>query len=154
MGEIYHCGAPGRGPEDLRRIAEQLDATVVDIRYSALMASEARWRGTALRETLGDRYVRCIALADRAGCGAAGGCASLIDFTIGVEFLRQIAGPMILLCGCREIKNSHRAAVSRRLWTEHRWDSQELDWEDKSAFHPFEEAFYPELRRYDLARRF
>ena len=48
MGQLYHCGYPGRAPEDLRRIAELLDATVVDIRYSALMAAEPCWRG-ALR---------------------------------------------------------------------------------------------------------
>ncbi|MCW3061275.1 MAG: hypothetical protein JWQ02_3096 [Capsulimonas sp.] len=153
MGELYHCGYPGRAPEDLRRIAERLDATVVDIRYSALMAAEPRWRGSALRELLGDRYVRCIALADHDGCGAAAGARSIIDYHLGVEFLRQIAGPMILLCGCRDSRHGHRAAVARRLWLEHRWDSRELDWDDESAFPPHSEASYTRLCRGELAHR-
>ncbi|BDI29821.1 hypothetical protein CCAX7_18720 [Capsulimonas corticalis] len=151
MDELYHFGYPGRAPEDLRRIAERLDATVVDIRYSALMATESRWRGAALRELLGDRYVRCIALADHAGCEARLGSISVIDFQIGVEFLRQIDGPMILLCGCRDSRRSHRAAVAQRLWTEHRWDSRELDWEDEPMFLSRTEEPYSVLRKCELA---
>ena len=153
MDELYHCGYPGRAPEDLRRIAERLDATVVDIRYSALMAAEPRWRGDTLRELLGDRYVRCIALADHAGCGAETGDISIIDFHRGVDFLREIAGPRILLCGCRDSRRGHRAAVARRLWLEYRCDSRELDWDDEPA-HPAHIApFYAAWGRGELAHR-
>jgi len=59
----FTAGYAGRRPEALARLAERLDLTVFDVRFSPT-SRDPRWRRPHLEKLLGDRYRHVGALGN------------------------------------------------------------------------------------------
>ncbi|MEO7716286.1 MAG: hypothetical protein ABIY70_08780 [Capsulimonas sp.] len=131
--QIYTMGYEGRKPAELLRVAEQLDATIVDIRLRATSA-HPQWREGALRELLGDHYARCAQLGNtryREPAGADGPRPiEIADFDAGAAYVLENSCPVILMCSCRQLTTCHRLSVVQLLWERHRVECRELDWDE------------------------
>lgn len=113
MHNAYTAGYSGRSPRSLLATAEQLGATVIDIRYrpQSMIPGFAR---PDLQRLLGLRYVHLPALGN---ANYRGGPIEIADMRGGVNaVLDHLAErPAILLCGCRELEGCHRKTVSDAL---------------------------------------
>ena len=110
---LYTFGYSGRTPHELQTLAEQLNAVVVDIRFSPRSRSPD-WSGGRLQKLLGDRYHHLPALGNR---NYKGGPVEFVDLETGVvevgQLLRQ--QPVILLCVCADVQRCHRLAAAEAI---------------------------------------
>jgi hypothetical protein len=125
---IYLMGYGGHAPARLSTIVEQLGAVVFDIRLSPTSQDE-RWRGEALSELLGERYIGNPAWGNKNRFN--GGKIEIMDWKVGLQRFKLYCGDRrpaaaILLCGCRSITECHRAVVGRRLAVEERYEVRDL----------------------------
>ena len=113
MHQLYTFGYSGRLPDQLRTLAEHLDAVVVDIRFSPRSRTPV-WTGGRLRKHLGERYRHLPALGNR---NYKGGPIEFVDLEAGVvevgELLRQ--QPVILLCVCVDVQRCHRLPAAEAI---------------------------------------
>jgi hypothetical protein len=113
--EVFLLGYAGRTPEEIRRIAEMVDATVVDIRWRA-GSRHPQWAKSNLAKTLGPgRYVHVPALGNLNYKGERGPQIEIADFDAGRRALDRIAGSVILLCVCKDAATCHRTTVAGML---------------------------------------
>lgn len=113
LHKLYTYGYSGRTPHELQTLAEQLQAVVVDTRFSPRSRIPA-WTGGRLRKVLGDRYRHLLALGNR---NYRGGPVEFVDLATGVvevgELLRQ--RPVILLCVCADVQRCHRLPAAEAI---------------------------------------
>ncbi len=126
--KIYLCGYGGHCPNRLLSLTEQLSAVVFDIRLSPTSHDE-RWRGEALSELLGERYIGNPAWGNKNRFN--GGDIEIMDWRVGLQRFKLMCADRrpdaaILLCGCRSITECHRAVVGRRLAVEERYEVRDL----------------------------
>lgn len=108
---IYTIGYTGRKPADIKRLAEELDATVFDVRF-APRSRVPHWNAGNLAKLLGDRYKHIWAFGNR---NYRGGPVDLVDFSAGLEEVRQSPRPVILMCACKDPATCHRTAIAGKL---------------------------------------
>ncbi len=122
---VYGIGYSGRTMDDIRRIIEDLDAYLVDIRFAPYSRSPD-FRKQALERTLGTRYVYLRALGNRNYRGS--GPADLVDYAAGRMALAMLDKPALLMCMCKDPATCHRTVVLQKLahdgfeaheWNEH-----------------------------------
>ena len=110
---LYTFGYSGRTPHELQTLAEQLNAVVVDIRFSP-RSRIPDWSGGRLQKLLGDRYHHLPALGNR---NYKGGPVEFVDLETGVvevgQLLRQ--QPVILLCVCADVQRCHRRPAAEAI---------------------------------------
>ncbi len=126
---VLTAGYSGRDPHRLRRIAEAMDATVVDIRLQP-RSRAPQWQKRSMIGLLGHRYTLCSKLGNVNY--NTGGPIMIRDMDFGLVYLLEglIYCPrLILLCGCREPEGCHRTVVARELTERHGIVTAELDWE-------------------------
>ena len=106
MNPLYTFGYSGKQPEELLALAEQLNATVADIRFSP-RSRVPQWSGGRLARLLGDRYRPLPALGNR---NYKGGPIELVDPETGIAQVASLLAhqPVILLCVCAEVEHCHR----------------------------------------------
>lgn len=123
-----YTGRPTRTPEQLRQLAINLDAVVVDSRYSP-RSRVAHWCGGALRELLGDRYMYNASFGNRT---YRQGIITLADPDFGLKRLdHQGVMRAIILCACADGETCHRKQVGDFL-AAHGWTVREVtqaEWE-------------------------
>ena len=123
----YTTGYLGHSPDELRAVAEELGAVVVDIRFRAT-SRLAPWREGPLRRVLGERYARCPNLGNvRYKDGPP---IEIADLEAGIgemEALAQRGSAVILLCACRDAGVCHRTDVATEL-KRRGYVTTELDW--------------------------
>lgn len=111
MKQVYGIGYSGRTRDELRRIVEELDVVLVDIRFVPY-SRNPDFRKAALQKTLGDRYLHLQALGNR---NYKGGPVDLVDYQAGKAALEALARPALLMCMCKDPVTCHRTVVLRRL---------------------------------------
>ena len=124
---VYTAGYQGRTPDELQRIAERLDATVIDIRFAPFSRNPV-WARDGLRNVLGNRYRHVHDLGNR----------NYRDTSLPIEILNLESGAqqiqndrrqsVILLCVCKHFHTCHRKVVVDSLNIK----SQELEWGDEN----------------------
>ena len=113
---VYTLGYSGLDANDIRRLARELNAVLVDIRYRAGSRNQ-QYNKSALASLFGDDYYHCREFGNenyRSGGPiklAAPAWAS--DFIMG-EFLTA-GRNVILLCACKDLFTCHRWAVVQYL---------------------------------------
>ena len=116
MHSLYTYGYAGQRPQQLKALAESLDALVVDIRFSPRSRMPA-WTGGRLQKLLGERYLQLSALGNR---NYKGGTIEFLDQEIGISQVGDLLSrhPVILLCACADVNRCHRwlaaELISRR----------------------------------------
>jgi uncharacterized protein (DUF488 family) len=110
---VYSTGYSGRTPDDLLRVATELDAVVFDIRFSPLSRSP-EWRKSSLAKVLGERYVHCKDLGNQA-YKAGGHQIEIVNLEAGRAQIAAEARPVILLCVCADAATCHRTYVAKEL---------------------------------------
>ncbi len=114
---IYTYGYTGATPADLKAYIDELDAYLIDVRYSP-RSRVPQWRQEALRDLVGltehgrARYRHIIELGN-ANYNSDGP----IELYAPAAGLREIAPylaarPCILLCGCADWRSCHRRVVA------------------------------------------
>ena len=108
---VYTLGYSGRKPAEILQIAEELDATVFDVRFSP-RSRVPHWSRKRLTEFLGDRYRHVRALGNR---NYRGGPIELEDFPAGLELIQDSERPVILMCACKDPAICHRSTIADML---------------------------------------
>jgi uncharacterized protein (DUF488 family) len=114
-GPLYTIGYQGWRPDDLVARVRALGATLADIRMRPTSPNPA-WRRAALQARLGDRYTWLGALGNvNYRTHAQGSAIVLADSEAGMAVLGELlaAGPVAIMCGCRDWRTCHRAFVAR-----------------------------------------
>ena len=105
---IYTIGYVGRKPEELKKLAEELDAIVLDIRFSPL-SRIPHWNGEALSKLLRLRYRHVPSLGNLNYKN--GGPIMIADYRLGRETIIQQSRNVILMCVCKSLGLCHRRVV-------------------------------------------
>lgn len=121
MELIYTLGYARWSIEEVEECLETLDATLLDIRY-APRTTKPGFTRDELDQRLGSRYVHIPAFGNvhykRDGI-------KLSDPDRGLEQLRALEGPFVLMCGCKRPEQCHRSEVAEFI----------ADWEEASIRH-------------------
>lgn len=108
---IYATGYQGKKPQVIKKMADDLDAVVVDIRYSP-MSRNPEWRKSNLQALLGSKYVHCQSFGNSA---YKTGGIEILNYSAGKAMLETIDAPVILLCACSDAHTCHRTTVLEML---------------------------------------
>jgi uncharacterized protein (DUF488 family) len=94
-------------------LAEQVDALVVDIRFSP-RSRIAHWSGGRLAKLPGNRYYHLPALGNR---NYKGGPVDIVDLEGGMAQVAALLArqPVILLCVCSDLHRCHRLLVAEAV---------------------------------------
>lgn len=128
-----YTGRPTRTPAQLLQLAINLDAIVVDSRYSP-QSRVPHWSGTSLKHFLRSRYMWLQAFGNSA---YKSGFVSLVNPWGGLLLLDKIVPHrFIILCACADGEMCHRRQVGQFL-TVNGWGVREVTAEEwKEAGHP------------------
>ncbi len=112
--KVYTVSYSGWTPEQILEKAEELDATVIDVRIKPA-SRMPQWRKGALQAIMGSRYRH---VADLGNVNYRGGPTMLQDFTSGAKALDEslAQGPVMLMCVCRDFANCHRKTIVEKLF--------------------------------------
>ena len=108
---VFTIGYSGRKPAEIMLLAEELDATVFDVRFSP-RSRVPHWTRKRLTEFLGDRYCHVRALGNR---NYRDGPIVLDDFPAGLELIHASDRPVILMCACKDPAFCHRTTIAAKL---------------------------------------
>ena len=122
--KIYTAGYTGHKPEQLKAIAEKLDAVVVDIRYST-KSRVPHWTNGYLLTLLGRDYKWNQFLGNR---NYKSGPIEIVDMVVGIRMLNWETKNIILLCACKNRETCHRDVVAKEIERQTGEDVNEVDW--------------------------
>jgi uncharacterized protein (DUF488 family) len=111
---IYTIGYAQWSIEEVHRALRALRATLVDVRYRP-HTSKPGFAKPDLEERLGRRY-RHVAGFGNARYRAEG--VELADPADGLDAVRPLDRPLVLMCGCRAPEQCHRTTVAELLHDE------------------------------------
>lgn len=120
---IYTTGYSGKSVDDLRALAERLNAVVVDIRLRPQSRWQPKWNKSSLSILLEDRY---IWVGELGNVKYKEKQIEIKDLDAGLEKVLAIERDVILLCSCSEYENCHRKTVADALRERGR-EVEELD---------------------------
>lgn len=109
--QVYGIGYSGRSPEDLRRIVEELDVYLVDIRFAPYSRNPV-FRKAALEKAFGEQYVYLQTFGNQ---NYKGGPVDIVDYDAGRIALEGLDKPALLMCMCKDPAACHRTIVLNRL---------------------------------------
>lgn len=111
--KILGIGYSGRTLDELVRLAQTLDAMVVDVRLSA-RSRVPHWNKGRLQEALGPSYLHLSALGNLNYKN--GGPITINDYPTGRDQLAELSSRTILLmCVCKQPERCHRTTVLAKL---------------------------------------
>lgn len=109
--QVYGIGYSGKSQDQIRQIADQLDAVVFDIRFSP-RSRNPEFSGARLRTNLGTRYLHVKAFGNR---NYRGGPIEFVDFEAGLAQVVASDKPVILMCMCKDPARCHRTVIGELL---------------------------------------
>lgn len=125
--KIYLAGYTGRKPDQLKKVAEHLNLTVVDIRLSP-RSRVSYWSKQSLQLLLGNRYVWIKELGN---LNYKGGPIQISDIGNGTDRAVGICSlfktDMLLLCACEHGFSCHRSVVGAEF-ARQGFQVEEIDW--------------------------
>jgi hypothetical protein len=111
--KIMTAGYTSHNLTQLVALAEQLEATIVDIRFKA-RSGNPMWQKWSLEKALGARYIHIPEWGNPNYLTPELGI-KIDDFLAGFATVRSIPGVVILLCGCKDFVGCHREKLSGYL---------------------------------------
>ncbi len=132
MRHAFLAGYTSRKPLQLARLAESLDAVVIDGRYSP-MSRVPYWTQSALQGVLGQRYRHVKAFGNVTY--KTPGVITIADPEAGLRALDDI-DRVIVLCACKDGATCHRLQVGEYLGA-HGWEVREvteLEWKEAAVY--------------------
>lgn len=108
MNLIYTLGYAEWSIEELEQCLQRLEATLLDIRYVPRTTKPGFTRDE-LNERFGSQYKHLPAFGN---VNYKEGDVKLSDPELGLQQLRCLKGPFILMCGCKRPENCHRSVVA------------------------------------------
>lgn len=108
MDLIYTLGYAQWSADDVEACLEELDATLLDVRYVPRTTKPGFTR-EELHERIGARYKHLPAFGN---VNYQGGDVKLSDPELGLQQLRALDGPFVLMCGCKHPDQCHRSVVA------------------------------------------
>jgi hypothetical protein len=126
MNKVFTAGYSGHTPAQLKKAAEELNARVLDIRFSR-RSRQLGWNEAELQRVLNWRYVPVPTLGNVNY--STGAPIQLHAPKLGCDIVCDLlrGHSLILICGCRDFDECHRANVAALL-QERGVASQELVW--------------------------
>jgi uncharacterized protein (DUF488 family) len=112
-GRLYTVGYATWTLDALTRQIEELNALLLDIRYSPF-SRQPQWRKRNLVAHFGERYVHVQALGN---VNYKGGQMLISDYDAGKRLVQSFlaASNAILMCACARVAQCHRLYVATRL---------------------------------------
>ena len=108
-------GYSGKQPAQILALAEELDATVFDIRFSP-RSRNPHWRQANLVEMFGDRYYHSAGFGNR---NYRGGPVDLVNYEAGRDAIEAQGeagrSAVILICVCKNALTCHRFTIGELL---------------------------------------
>lgn len=108
---IYTTGYSGKDFADLKPLIELLDAVLVDIRFSP-HSRRTEWTQSYLKMLLKNRYRHVPALGNRT---FREGKITIQNLPLGIKTVQSFGINAVLLCGCEDFRECHRAVVAGEL---------------------------------------
>lgn len=124
---VFTAGYTGHTPQQLKQVAEEIDAIVFDIRFSPFSRNPA-WIGANLAATLGNRYLHCKTLGNRNYRGDYGNGIMIHIYEKGLRAVQLAQKPVILLCACPHFEDCHRKVVAYKLLEDEMKYFGEIQW--------------------------
>lgn len=124
ISKIWLAGYTGRKPIELLQLSTELDAPIVDIRFSDRSMHPTLWAGYALRQVLGGNYEHVRELGN---VNYKVGGIKISDMETGIRKVLEIGMDVILLCGCKDGAVCHRSVVGE-AFRERGHEVAEVDW--------------------------
>jgi uncharacterized protein (DUF488 family) len=109
--EIYTLGYAAWTVEEVVEQAQTLDAILVDVRR-APYTTKPGFKKEELRSRFGDRYVHIPGFGN---VNYEGGPIELAQPEEGLDAIRALSRPPILMCGCTSPTQCHRSTVATLL---------------------------------------
>ena len=114
--KVYGIGYQGRTVEQLRALADELDAEIVDVRFTPLSRLND-WRIYSLRRTLPRyRHVKAFGNVNYKN----GGPIQIAAYEAGKAEIAEMDCNVILMCACKDPRICHRTVLLERLAAEQR----------------------------------
>ena len=141
-----------RKPETLLARANELGATVIDIRMRPGSRVFTQWNKYALSTLIGDKYFWFPQFGNAA---VHTGNIEISDYAGGLlrlrSHIRVLGRPVILLCACRSVHQCHRGVLGKMLERENdgsEFRLEEFDWKAPvEPALPIQRALEMELSR-------
>lgn len=111
MSSIYTLGYARWSIEDVELCMEKLDATLIDIRYVP-HTTKPGFTQDELKNRFGSKYQHVEAFGN---VNYKGEQITLVDPERGLQHLRSLEGPFVLMCGCKRPEQCHRSEVAEFL---------------------------------------
>lgn len=108
---IYTLGYARWSSDQVERTLQKLGASLIDVRHSP-QTSKPGFSATELERRFGKRYCPVPGFGN---VNYKGGPIQLADFEDGIEMIRGVEEPLVLMCGCQSPKTCHRSIVAERL---------------------------------------
>jgi len=109
--KVYGIGYQGRTVEQLRALADELDAEIVDVRFTPLSRLND-WRIYSLRRTLPRyRHVKAFGNVNYKN----GGPIQIAAYEAGKAEIAKMNCNVILMCACKDPRTCHRTVLLERL---------------------------------------
>src|SRR5215203_3440626 len=108
---VFGFGYSGKTPHDLLAVAEDLGATVLDIRFSP-RSRRPEWSRKRLSQLLGPRYIHVPQFGN---VNFKGGPVQISDPEGGLAAFDATSGAVILVCICADSSTCHRSNVAALL---------------------------------------
>jgi len=100
-------GYTGKKIEELKAIVDQLDAVIIDCRFSP-RSRNATWNQSNLIKTFGDKYAW---FQEFGNVNYKGGPIALKDPIVGLKRAKGFQSNIILLCMCKDYRKCHTKDV-------------------------------------------
>ena len=108
---IFSIGYAGKTPAEILRLAEALDADIIDVRLNP-RSRHHRWNNSSLQISLAGRYQHWKCFGNLL---YKEGGMKIADHIVGIDTLHRMTRAVILMCGCAEFSTCHRAELVRLL---------------------------------------
>ena len=109
--KIYTLGYAQWSIDEVTTQIDALDAVLVDVRHSP-HTTKPGFAKSDLEARFGDRYVHLPAFGN---VNYQGGPIELADPEQGIQAIRELERPPVLMCGCRYPEHCHRSTVATLL---------------------------------------
>ncbi len=113
---VYTIGYAGRSQDEIVEILNNLDAVLLDIRFSPYSRTQ-EFTGRDLQLRLGNRYIHVKELGNVNYKN--GELIQIANYPAGKAVIEAITKPVVLMCGCWNYTTCHRCTVARLLRLDH-----------------------------------
>ncbi len=109
--KIFTTGCTGKSINDLKPMLAELDAMLIDIRFTA-ESQVMCWRKVYLKALLGEKYRHILNLGNRTFKEDK---ITIQNLNLGIETILNLPFNLVLMCACEKIEDCHRRVIVEEL---------------------------------------